>query len=209
MTNKLFAPGDTVFDIGAHHGESARLFVAGGAGKVVSLEPVLSNYLELCKTALEYPQIVPIHAAAYSMPGVAQVFPSRHADGWSSLLPSKWQEMYPDADWDSPQTVACVTLRSLEDKFGRPSMVKIDVEGAELEVIKAMGDTEVVVFEFHKKFSKDAMDCINLLVERRGFSRGHFDEFDLNLAVDLDLSIVELVDRFNQSDLNWGNIYMR
>ena len=37
---RLFVrPGDTVFDIGAHEGESAALYLARGAGSVLSFEP--------------------------------------------------------------------------------------------------------------------------------------------------------------------------
>ena len=209
--NNLFPVGSLVYDVGGHKGESALQFVNGGAGSVISIEPVLSNYLKLVEVSQQAKDIIPIHAAVWKAPGVASIFPSSAADGWSSLQPAKWEQAYPEADWLPPEQVAAITFYQLVDRFGCPQFVKIDVEGSEKEVMETLPSSEelkCVVFEFHNKFRSDAIICMTRLLEM-GFKTGYYDSMDVNLDTECKMSLGDMIGQFADADQKWGNVYVK
>lgn len=88
-----------VFDIGANWGQSAQRYLDAGAGRIISVEPCLENYIVLQRKAALDPRIVPIHAAAWAYPKVIEARFATNEPGWSSVQPEKWIKAYPNAKW--------------------------------------------------------------------------------------------------------------
>lgn len=64
--------------------------------------------------------------------------------------------------WDSRSTVPMTTLDRLIAQFGTPAFIKIDVEGAELQVLKGLSDSvPVVCFEYFPTQIDRALDCVD------------------------------------------------
>ena len=125
-------PGDTVFDMGAHCGIStctlARL--VGPQGRVVAFEPDPLNYSLLLRNLERHghTNVTPLNIAVARESGTARFnCEGTIGSGLVSLL-----------ERDSVGTaidVQTVTLAEAFARWGRPSFCKIDIEGAELEVL--------------------------------------------------------------------------
>jgi FkbM family methyltransferase len=140
---RLVTAGQTVLDLGAHSGAYTMLLaqLVGPDGRVVAFEPHAPS-VELLRAALGAAPNVVIEAAAVSdREGTASLFawqpneggPSRYA-GADRMLHSLVR-----ADgYGAAAEVALVTLDAWAARTGlaRADFVKIDVEGAELAVLR-------------------------------------------------------------------------
>jgi FkbM family methyltransferase len=126
-------PGDTVFDIGAYCGVFTRelSLIVGPSGRVIAFEPDALN-ASLLQRNIERHNLsnVTVVRAAVSESGGTAAFNSEGALG--SALASA-------LDRGSAGDPAIVETVSLEDacrRYGVPSFIKIDAEGAEIEIIR-------------------------------------------------------------------------
>lgn len=213
MTPSIITPGALCFDIGAHHGETADKFLNHyGAGRVVSVEPSLHNFLHLVQHWLNDPRVVPIHAAVLSHPGLVSISRASNQDGLTTIHPDKWASIYPDAGFEPPELIAGITLGQLIAKFGVPDHLKVDVEGAELEVLKGLVEVQqrprLVAFEFHGAYMHDAIACMDLLASL-GYTMASYVEQDIDLDNLPNVPMEELREQLIATPPNWGNITVR
>jgi FkbM family methyltransferase len=131
----VLRPGDVVWDVGAHIGFFSLLAsrLVGPSGAVVAFEPVDENRSRLASNlSLSDARNVSVRAEAVgSSNGVGRL-------QWrgSSLM---WTLRQRDASQLGP-VVACIRLDDLARELRQPTLIKIDVEGAELEVLRAAVD---------------------------------------------------------------------
>lgn len=203
MTNKLIKNGALVFDIGANVGQTTMQLLHNGAAKVVSVEPCWKNYILIPRK----PNVTfPIHAACWNKPDILAVRYATTQNGLSTVKHDVWSKCYPDEEWDEPEMVVAVTLDQLKEKFGEPQAVKIDVEGAEFEVIQGMNfKPQVLFFEFHRKQVQAAERCLQRLL-KLGFSRAHYTREHIDLGTVPTMSIGDFTPRWRKDDPEWGNI---
>ena len=195
-------PDALCFDIGANIGQSAAQFVEAGAGKVISVEPCIENFLVLFRR----PKVVPVLAAAWRRADIINVRYAFNEPGLSSVQPEKWQQAYPDARWGSEQPVAAITLDLLWETYGEPFLIKIDVEGSELQVLEGLSrKPEFLIFEFHGKFMDDSLKCLNVC-KALGFTRAHYVRTGVDLETVPTLTIEDFTPRFMADAPEWGNI---
>lgn len=137
LAGTLLEPGMTVFDLGAHHGLYTLLASkkVGASGRVVAFEPSpreLSRLrLHLRLNRCHNVRIEPV--ALGSQEGTAELFvPLGIHTGFNSLRPPKVKEPVRRV------TVPMTTLDSYVRQQGIAGIdfIKMDVEGAELEVLK-------------------------------------------------------------------------
>jgi len=162
--------GDLAFDIGAHVGDRVASFRRLGA-RVIAVEPqpALVATLRLIH-GLE--RDVRIEAAAVgaesgrldlrinidnptiSTASADFVNAARDADGWQGQ------------HWERTIGVPVTTLDALIGKYGRPSFIKIDVEGFEEEVLRGLSAAvPALSFEFTTIQRDVARRCIARCVE--------------------------------------------
>jgi FkbM family methyltransferase len=129
--------GDLVFDIGAHCGVSTYHLseMVGPAGKVVAFEPDPVNFAILQRNMARYAvQNVELVPAAVAATAGRLEFSSEGTVG--SMLMSVLRR-------PSEGEVVTVEAMTLADAFGRwgvPNLCKIDIEGAEIDVIEKSAD---------------------------------------------------------------------
>ncbi len=138
LIDRVVQPGHLVVDVGAHVGYTA-LYASlrcGPAGRVLALEPAVDNVAVLERNrARNGAAHMTVHrVAAGNLPGVRPFFVRGAVSAVNSL--------YPDSIYASVTDVSRVAVIRLDDLVGPlrrpPRLVKIDVEGAELDVLLGM-----------------------------------------------------------------------
>jgi FkbM family methyltransferase len=153
---QVLRPGDTFIDVGANVGYHTLIAsrLVGDQGTVLSLEPAEATRAMLLRNlAINGTANVVVEAAAVTdFEGVITLFEPKSKDlhVLSSTIPSA---QLSDARTEVTATTldSCVTQHRLAD----PTMVKVDVEGAELAVFRgadrmlASDTAPVLMFESH------------------------------------------------------------
>jgi FkbM family methyltransferase len=138
LAAELVEPGDTVWDVGANIGlfSFAAAMAAGASGRVLALEPDTELVRLLRKSAGTNHDIAPVEilpAALMDEVGVGRFHIARrnrstsHLDGFGTSQTGGVR---------STELVPTVTLDWLADHFPLPRVLKIDVEAAELAVLR-------------------------------------------------------------------------
>ena len=134
LLHHLVRPGMRIFDIGANIGYYMGVFSqrVGQRGLVVSVEP-MPRALRLLRETASFcgPSAKVVEAAIGSHPGQANLHEQQHLDtSWVSFNGGK-----------AGHTIPVLTIDQLADQFGVPHILKIDVEGAELEAVRGAQKT--------------------------------------------------------------------
>lgn len=158
--------GDVCFDIGAYRGFFSGVFALAGAGQVVAFEPFPENCTQLQRLSAANPRL-PLsfeHVAVGGEEGVVQ-FHVMPDSSMGKLASSSFQADVPSA------AVLKVPLKTIdgligEGKYPAPQVIKIDVEGAEVEVLQGGKKTlethkPILFIEAHSESLK--AECTELL----------------------------------------------
>ncbi|MBY0426144.1 MAG: FkbM family methyltransferase [Cytophagales bacterium] len=182
--------GKVIWDIGAHHGYHSLLFsrMVGDFGKVICFEPNPNNISTMGKNfaanELEAKNIQQVKAAVGKEKGncVFRVskeanVPSTSGGFISGVVPPGTSEVYQDF---IEIEVAVETVDNLVDEqaFPIPNFIKIDVEGAELDVLmgaKSIIDQyrPIIIIEIH---TIPLMFYISEFLKGLGYSIRFLDE---------------------------------
>ena len=170
----------TVLDIGAHHGATARLYRRLLPGAAIhSFEPIASSYRELVRTMGGDENFYP-HQVALGRACAVVSFGTGPAAETSSLkvMSAEMKALFPHAAHTSFEQVAMDTLDAvmsgvaLED----PVMIKLDVQGSELETIDGGAKTfrragvALVETSFHALYAgQPTFPEVNRRLEELGF----------------------------------------
>jgi len=153
LYGQFVKPGDLVFDIGAHLGNRTRAFAALGC-RVVAVEPQ-PHVARMLRTLVGgRGNVYVVERAVTRAEGRATLAISERTPTVSSLA-GDWRAAraqdpdFAGVSWDHSFEVAAITLDTLIREHGRPAFIKIDVEGAELEVLQGLSSAvPAVSFEF-------------------------------------------------------------
>lgn len=155
LMEQLVRPGMTVFDIGANIGYYVLMEhrLLKGTGRIVALEPspqnaaLLHRNLELNGTT----NVTFLPAACSDVVGQRDFFIAAE---------SNLNSFHPDSArvFTNTVRVETTTLPQLAAKFGAPNLLRMDVEGHEVEILNAMMPEvasgrmrPVVIFEVHRR----------------------------------------------------------
>ena len=170
--------GDVCYDIGAYRGFFTGVFALAGAGQVIAFEPFAANCNQLQRLVASNPQL-PIsceNIAIGSEDGIAE-FNVMADSSMGKLASSSFQAELPTAD------MLQVPLRKIdslvsEAKYPPPQIMKIDVEGAEVQVLEGARQTlqvskPILFIEAH---SRNLADACTELLEGIGYRVRVFDQ---------------------------------
>jgi FkbM family methyltransferase len=146
-------PGDLVFDVGAHVGDRIAAFRRLGA-KVVAIEPqpALVRTLRLIHGRDRQVTVVP--SAIGRTAGTITMMinmenPTVSTASRSFLDAAQGAAGWEDQVWDKSVEVEVTTLDALIAAHGKPSFIKIDVEGFEAEALAGLSQPVTALsFEF-------------------------------------------------------------
>ena len=165
-----FVPeGGLCFDLGAHVGNRVSCWRELGASVVaVEPQPLFASYL---RRFVADSEVEVLECAVGSTPGRATFYTSRKTPTLSTLS-RDWtervsrDERFARADWDAEAEIDVITLDQLVERYGFPSFCKIDVEGAELEVLEGSSHPlPALSFEFIPAACEDAVAVLDRLAE--------------------------------------------
>ena len=164
--------GDVCYDVGSYRGFFAGVMGASGAARIHCFEPNPSNLAQLERLQELNPHLpIEVHAIGIGeVDGVGDFLIMREAT-MGKLVTSAFQRTAERVDTLQVRIARVDTLVELE-MIAPPNVMKIDVEGAELEVIRGAQKTLVVSKPvlFIEAHSPDlARDCEDLLL-RLGYS---------------------------------------
>ncbi|MEI4472856.1 FkbM family methyltransferase [Frigidibacter sp. MR17.24] len=188
----IVRPGDLVFDIGAHVGSRSRTLAALGA-QVVAVEPQ-PRCAEVIARTLEGPRVRLVRKAVGRAPGEITLHVSRRHPTVTTTR-GEWiaevgaTEGFRGVRWDQEITVPMTTLDALIAAHGRPGFCKIDVEGAEAEILAGLSQPlPWIAFEVLPAARGVARACVDRLEElgryRFNLVRGESHRFDAGDWVD-------------------------
>jgi len=143
-----------IIDGGAHIGcSSVYLSLKYPHAKIIAVEAEESNFNQLCKNVQDLPHVKPIHAAIYSHNGFCMI-ENPHGDEWGFQVKSV--EGLPEEQLQ--KNIPTFTIEELirESGYEKLDLLKLDIEGAELEVFKASCDkwlpfVTVINIELHDR----------------------------------------------------------
>ncbi|OBC16621.1 hypothetical protein A5784_25735 [Mycobacterium sp. 852013-50091_SCH5140682] len=164
-------PGDLIFDVGANDGFKTAIFLKLGA-RVVSVEPDRASVSVLRRRFSNKPVTIVPKAASddvrtvqfhVAQPGSAL---NTLSDKWvEALQDSSTSRFGPDVRFEQSYDVQTVTVEQLIADYGRPSFLKIDVEGHELAVLRGLRQAvPLVSFELNlPEFRAEGLECVDIL----------------------------------------------
>ena len=168
-------PGDLCFDIGAHLGDRIRAWSKLEA-RIIALEPHTRMMDWLRRWYGDQSNVLLIEQAVGAQPGMATLWISRLTPSVSTLS-QKWlstvqhNRRFAGVRWEDQVPVTVTTLDVLIAQYGKPAFCKIDVEGAELDVLQGLSQAlPALSFEYIPAMIETALGCINRLSQL-----GHYE----------------------------------
>jgi FkbM family methyltransferase len=184
--NQVICSGETDFnldceprfiiDAGANIGLSSIVLATRYPScKIVALEVDGANFELLCKNVRPYPNVQPVKKALWSTDGSVKI---------SNPTAEAWAFQVVSAEHDDPDAIAAISLKTLLEESGAKeiSLLKLDIEGAELDILKGqpenwIGSTRVLAIELHDRFRPGCSDALeNMLTGRqyREYQQGEY-----------------------------------
>ena len=170
MLQKVLLPGMTVLDIGGNIGYYALMErnMIGPSGRIVAVEPSTEN-IEVFKKNVElngFENIDVIHGAISDKDGDRSIFLSDFSNLHSfHARPEGENKMS-----GRTEEVPTYTVQSVMADHGNPDLIRMDVEGHEVEVFNGMleslekGDmAPMVIFETHRRHYTPDHDMVEPL----------------------------------------------
>jgi FkbM family methyltransferase len=161
-------PGDLCFDIGAHLGDRVRAWSRLGA-RVIALEPHPGMMNWLRRWYGHQPNVTLIEQAVGAQAGSTTLWISRLTPSVSTIS-REWlttiqnNRRFAGVRWDEQIPVNVITLDVLISQYGKPAFCKIDVEGAELDVLRGLSQAlPALSFEYIPAKIDTALGCIQWL----------------------------------------------
>ena len=167
-------PGDIIFDVGANEGNKTSVFLRFGA-RVVAVDPDKTNQdilqQRFLKLRLVRKPVAIVCAALSRQRGFDTLWVDQPGSA-KNTLNRKWVDTLRGSSrfgepltFAQQLTVETMTLDDLISVHGRPFFIKIDVEGAEPEVLRGLhSPVPFVSFEINlPEFRAEGLQCIESL----------------------------------------------
>lgn len=161
-----------VYDMGANIGVmSIALSRTYPDATIHAFEPEEENFEVLKKNVELYPKIVPHKYALGSSTGIKKLFPSdnpMNKGGFSTII-----------EHGEPVQIGVQSIKSVVERYGIPDVLKVDVEGAECEILRNFPNIDKVKWiagELHGEDAEFLLLHILSVHFRFQFNRTFFDK---------------------------------
>lgn len=164
--------GDVVIDVGAYTGDTALIFsrLVGEEGRVIAFEPDDYNFRKLQANIdnLHLKNVTAVKRALWSENRIMR-FAELHGIGSSLLLPDRYR-----GGWRR------IRVARLDDEVRRLNLdrvdfIKIDAEGAEIEILKGAKRTleesapSLAIAAYHEVKGKQTWGEVNSILKKMGY----------------------------------------
>lgn len=156
LMEMIVVPGTTIFDIGANIGYYAVMEsrLVGPSGRVIAIEPSATNVV-LLRRNLDLNgvrNVTVLEGAVSNIEGEKEIFISRLSN-LNTFHPLEGTETSPDRT----ARVRTTTVRELARQYESPTLIRMDVEGHEVEILDGMLEgvragelAPTIIFEVHR-----------------------------------------------------------
>ena len=182
-----------VVDAGAHVGYGATFFTLKYPdAKIYSLEPEPSNAVMLRLNTAPYPNITVIESALWNTDAALSIIDPA-ADVWSFRV----SEL---TTGEQGGGIKAITMPQIVSEVGHIDVLKIDIEGAEVEVFSGKVDwldhVGCIVIELHDERRDDCSGTFYEAIKDRKYSEERFGE---NLVIRFQAEAVRVFDTGNEA----------
>jgi FkbM family methyltransferase len=212
LYRRWLAPGDLVFDIGAHVGNRTRAFAALGC-RVVAVEPQPHVAALLRRLVGRRPEVTIVEAAVGPVGGRMQLAVSDRTPTVSTTA-APWRDArsreagFAGVAWNRQVDVDATTLDELIARFGTPAFVKLDIEGGEPAALDGLTTpVRVVSFEFLGSALDAVERCTRRLAALGGYRFTWSAGESSQLAAETWLDARTLLTRLGEARLEHGDVY--
>jgi FkbM family methyltransferase len=201
-----------VLDIGANRGDRTRIFAAH-ADRVVSVEPNAFCHRRLTRRFQFNPRVTLVQAGVGESAGVKPFLEFDEEGSAYNTFSQKWASAQADRAVKAAVDMPVTTLDALIAEYGRPSYIKIDVEGSELDVIRGLS-TPVPLLSVEcilPEFLAESLELVDLLGRRFPGSRFNYSVGDSPQAFEEPewVSAGAMADILNRSQRRFIEVYCR
>lgn len=215
--------GDLCFDVGANLGNRTEIFLKLGA-KVVAIEPQHDLMQSLSRKYRKNDRVILIQKALGEKEGRGRLMLTdlhclaSMSEEWIKSIQTSGR--FPDNSWDNCVSVPITTLDKLINEFGQPVFCKIDVEGAELSVLRGLSrPIKFISFEFAYEFLHQTIDSIMYLENMKATFVGSNELilFNYSIAESMSLTLPKWVEAGEMCQVLmslkdktiWGDVYAK
>jgi FkbM family methyltransferase len=212
----LIKDDSLVFDVGCNMGEKANNFLQLNA-RVVGFEPQPKCVKELLKRFENNNKIVIEPIGLDSIKGISFIYEASHNTISSMSLDfinTVKKERFNGYNWGEKIEINVDTLDNMISKHGKPTYIKIDVEGYELNVLKGLTiPIDIISIEFTPELCQTSIDCVNYMEKINGdciYNYGYRE--DLDFKFDKWLTKEELltyITSITDFKFEFGDIYIK
>lgn len=203
-----------IFDIGANVGKYS---LTHKEYNIISVEANPDTFQILCNNVRDYKNIIPLNYAISSNNTEYVDFYTCSADTLCTM----------DVNWiSSPESrfgnfkntirkisVKTISIDKMIELYGNPDLIKVDVEGAEFNVLSSLTKKiPILCFEWASEWKNDSINCVHHL-EKIGFSQFHIQKEDLYsyYPTNFNLSSNDVIQYLHSTTpkVDWGMIWAK
>jgi FkbM family methyltransferase len=203
-----------IFDIGANVGNYS---LTHKDSNIISVEANPITFQKLSNNVKNYNNIIPLNYAISSSNSEFVDFYTCSADtlctmdvNWISSPESRFGNYKNTINKISVKTIS---IDKMIEIYGTPDLIKVDVEGAEFNVISSLSKkTPILCFEWASEWKNDTINCIYKLNEL-GFTQYHiqiedkYSYFPLSFNMN-DIQVIQYINN-TTAKIDWGMIWAK
>lgn len=204
------------FDIGSHTGTFSDYLHTEGYNSIIAVDPLdinqSSHNIYIKGVVSDVEGVVNLHLNTNTaISSINQDFINKSRFATSP-------HYAPHASFGEVVQVPAITYEQLVAQYGVPQLVKLDVEGHELPIIKSMQHMpKVIGFEWHQELTENTLQILTIL-QSKGFDQFVLQEFthkqEYELIPEKYHTINQLLTTINHTDpkqkpwnLRWGMVW--